>query len=285
MLSHLADFAQQQEPAGGRFRRPRVKMVEGRAFVYDAVSAAALLSEHRIWATPVGVRRARNKSPEQNFPCVLSQEQTALVLSRKLADVTYDPPSSSLSFSEESGVCRGVEDQESAEGARSSRREFPGTPAEKKSMAVFEDLLGKGLCPVSGSNYGADYVVYNGPPTERHSVAAVIVGRGTNDELSPAEVSGFARVQKAVGKRSIIATAPRGTGDSPSPLTGTGATVATATAAPRNVEAVPTDVVGRIAAAPRYQGGPPTPAAAAAAPTHDGVRYVTLQFHSVSYRT
>lgn len=45
---------------------------------------------------------------------------------------------------------------------RSSRWKFPDTPAEKKSMAVFEDLWGKGLCPVSGSNYGADYVVYNG---------------------------------------------------------------------------------------------------------------------------
>lgn len=29
-------------------------------------------------------------------------------------------------------------------------------------MAVFEDLWAKGLCVVSGSNYGADYVVYNG---------------------------------------------------------------------------------------------------------------------------
>lgn len=59
MPSHLADFAQQQqqqqEPTGS-FRRPRVKVVDGRAFVYDAASAATLLSEHRIWATPVGVR-------------------------------------------------------------------------------------------------------------------------------------------------------------------------------------------------------------------------------------
>ena len=34
-------------------------------------------------------------------------------------------------------------------------------------MAVFEDLWGKGLCPVSGSNYGADYVVYNGANNSR----------------------------------------------------------------------------------------------------------------------
>lgn len=39
---------------------------------------------------------------------------------------------------------------------------FPETPAEKKSMSVFEDLWAKGLCAVSGSNYGADYVVYDG---------------------------------------------------------------------------------------------------------------------------
>ena len=59
MPSHLADFApqqQQQGPTGSSFRRPRVKVVDGRAFVYDVASAAALLSEHRIWATPVGVR-------------------------------------------------------------------------------------------------------------------------------------------------------------------------------------------------------------------------------------
>ncbi|CAN0185961.1 unnamed protein product, partial [Hapterophycus canaliculatus] len=76
-------------------RRPRVHVVDGRAFVYDAASAAALLSEHRIWAAPVGVRRARNKSPEHNFPCVLSQEQAALVLGRGLADVTCRSSSSS----------------------------------------------------------------------------------------------------------------------------------------------------------------------------------------------
>ncbi|CAN0354419.1 unnamed protein product, partial [Hapterophycus canaliculatus] len=89
-----------------------------------------------------------------------------------------------------------------------SERRFPETPVEKKAMAVFEDLWSKGFCAVSGSNYGADYVVYDGPPTERHSVAAVLVSRGAYDELPPAEVSGFARVQQAVGKRAVIATAP-----------------------------------------------------------------------------
>ena len=127
---------------------------------------------------------------------------------------------------------------------------------------------------------------FPGPPTERHSIAAVILGRGANDELSPAELSGFARVQQAVGKRSVIATAPRATEDSPSLSTETGAAAAADTvaaiAAPCNVEAGPTEVVGRITTTPRYQGGPPTPAAA---PTNDGVRYVTLQFHSVSCRT
>lgn len=39
---------------------------------------------------------------------------------------------------------------------------FPETPTEKKSMAVFEDLWAQGLCAVCGSNYGADYVVYDG---------------------------------------------------------------------------------------------------------------------------
>lgn len=29
-------------------------------------------------------------------------------------------------------------------------------------MAVFEDLWAQGLCAVRGSNYGADYVVYDG---------------------------------------------------------------------------------------------------------------------------
>lgn len=31
-------------------------------------------------------------------------------------------------------------------------------------MAVFEDLWAKGLCVAGGSNYGADYVVYDGKP-------------------------------------------------------------------------------------------------------------------------
>ncbi len=36
--------------------RAQVHVAGGRAFVYDAASAATLLSDHRIWATPVGVR-------------------------------------------------------------------------------------------------------------------------------------------------------------------------------------------------------------------------------------
>lgn len=39
---------------------------------------------------------------------------------------------------------------------------YPDTPAEKKSMAVFEDLWARGFCVASGSSYGADYVVYDG---------------------------------------------------------------------------------------------------------------------------
>lgn len=31
-------------------------------------------------------------------------------------------------------------------------------------MAVFEDLWAKGLCVAGGSNYGTDYVVYDGKP-------------------------------------------------------------------------------------------------------------------------
>ncbi|CAM9486652.1 unnamed protein product, partial [Ectocarpus sp. 12 AP-2014] len=80
--------------ARGSGRRPRVHVVDGRVLVYDPASAATLLSEHRIWATPVGVRRARNKSPEHSFPCVLSPEQATLVLRRRLADVFYPRHSS-----------------------------------------------------------------------------------------------------------------------------------------------------------------------------------------------
>ncbi|CAM9178197.1 unnamed protein product [Ectocarpus fasciculatus] len=194
---------------------------------------------------------------------------------------------------------------------------FPETAVEKKSMAVFEDLWAKGLCAASGSNYAADFVVYNGPPTECHSVAAVMISRGASDELSPAEVSGFARVQQAVGKRAVIATAPLATNDT-SPVVVGGSTLASATAAAaavvasRDGERGPTGVEGRATAPRRHAVGkeatlgtvsatalkePPTPApaavdaaaaaeaaAAAAAAANDGVRYITLQFHSVSSR-
>ncbi|CAM9378224.1 unnamed protein product [Ectocarpus sp. 12 AP-2014] len=181
-------------------------------------------------------------------------------------------------------------------------------------MAVFEDLWAKGLCPASGSNYAADFVVYNGPPTERHSIAAVIVSRGANDELSPAEVSGFARVQQAVGKRAVIATAPLATNDSSPMVVGANTLVSAAAAAaaaaavvaPRGSERKPTGVEGRTSTPHRHEGGQetasgtvsgtaseelPTPApaaadatAAAAAAANEGVRYITLQFHSVSSR-
>ena len=39
---------------------------------------------------------------------------------------------------------------------------YPDTPAENKSMAVFEDLWARGFCVANGSSYGADYVVYDG---------------------------------------------------------------------------------------------------------------------------
>lgn len=163
---------------------------------------------------------------------------------------------------------------------------------------------GIGICSIcadlaDGCKRNDSLAVCSGPPTERHSVAAVIVGRGANDELSPAEVSGFARVQQAVGKRSVVATAPPAAGDSTCALAGArevaaaaaAATAATGTetalavthnalAAPRNVEAGPADVTGRSAVAPPQQGGPATPGA----PTTEGVRYITLQFHSVSHR-
>lgn len=96
-----------------------------------------------------------------------------------------------------------------------------------------------------------------GPPTERHSVAAVVVSRGSNDELFPAELSGFARVQQAVGKKAVIATAPSVT--------------ASATVASRDLSS--TAVVESENCAPRDSRR-----------SADGVRYVTLQFHSVSSR-
>lgn len=39
---------------------------------------------------------------------------------------------------------------------------FPDTLEEKRSMAVFEDLWAQGFCVAGGSNYGADFVVYDG---------------------------------------------------------------------------------------------------------------------------
>ncbi|CAM9756979.1 unnamed protein product [Ectocarpus sp. 12 AP-2014] len=196
---------------------------------------------------------------------------------------------------------------------------FPEIAVETKSMAVFEDLWAKGLCPASGSNYAADFVVYNGPPTERHSIAAVIVCRGANDELSPAEVSGFARVQQAVGKRAVIATAPLATNDTSPMVVGanklaSAAAAAAAVVTPRGSERKPTGVEDRTSTPRRHEGGQetasgtvsgtaseelPTPApaaadvaaataaataAAAAAAANEGVRYITLQFHSVSSR-
>lgn len=141
--------------------------------------------------------------------------------------------------------------------------------------------------------------VYPGPPTERHSVAAVILGRGSNDELSPAEVSGFTRVQQAVGKRAVIATAPLVTEDmaATAAVEVTAAEVAAAEAgagavlsASRDDEMRPT--VGQKTGAPGQRGKLKAaeeiraPAATAAEPAaNQDVRYVTLQFHSVSSRT
>lgn len=39
---------------------------------------------------------------------------------------------------------------------------YPETLQEARSMAVFEDLWERGVYVAGGSNYGADYVVYDG---------------------------------------------------------------------------------------------------------------------------
>ncbi|CAM9629228.1 unnamed protein product [Ascophyllum nodosum] len=271
-------------PGSTEDTRPRVYVIGGRAFMYDAASAASLLSEHRIWATPVGVRRAGSKSSEHNFPCVLTQEQTTLILRRNLADVRLGHPPGAdgespatapylpnLAFDDDGGTgaakaaaCGAAGSPSSAKSVTATRGgiewSFPRTLEEKKSMTVFEDLWAKGLCVAGGSNFGADYVVYDGPPTERHSAAAVLVSRGPHDELSPSEVSAFARVQQAVAKTAIIATAPASANLQPE---------ATATSA------CDSDLVAAAS----------EPSSGDRVVETDGVEYVTLRFHSVSSRT
>lgn len=85
-----------------------------------------------------------------------------------------------------------------------------------------------------------------GPPTERHSVAGVLVSRGA--DISPPEVSAFARVQQSVAKKAVLA--------SPS-------------------------LDARVSAkAPLGQDM----GASSRGGARQAVRYVTLQFHSVSSR-
>lgn len=99
-----------------------------------------------------------------------------------------------------------------------------------------------------------------GPPTETHSIAAVLVSRGPNGELSPAEISGFSRVQQAVAKRAVIASPPL-----PCP-TRDGISTAGSTSEGFKHE---------------HQGGK-SPSEEVRG---DNIRYVTLQFDSVSGRT
>lgn len=40
--------------------------------------------------------------------------------------------------------------------------QYPETPEQARSMAVFQDLWERGMYVAGGSNYGADYVVYDG---------------------------------------------------------------------------------------------------------------------------
>lgn len=97
-----------------------------------------------------------------------------------------------------------------------------------------------------------------GPPTKCHSAAAVLVSRGPNDELAPTEVSGFARVQQAAAKAAVIATASTAAGKG-------------------SIEK------GLIAAS--VSGKPSEPSLGDdVIEVVEGVRYITLRFHSVSSR-
>lgn len=103
-------------------------------------------------------------------------------------------------------------------------------------------------------------------PAHSHSVAAVLVSRGPNGELSPAEVSGFARVQQAVAKRAVIA--------SPPPRTATHHRVSKTkkNEDDRGEKQRDSDVS-------------PLSVGTGGGGDNSGVRYVTLQFDSVSGRT
>lgn len=150
----------------------------------------------------------------------------------------------------------------------------------------------------------------------------MIVSRGADDELSPAELSGFARVQQAVGKRAVIATVPlptegtttlqaeeeeeeeaavaaeggvtRGAGGASAVGGGsTGTVLRSGGSEPAGVDAgkeVPHRGQGETATSTITVTSSALPSAARAVAgagegSNEGVRYVTLQFHAVSSRT
>ena len=53
-------------------------------------------------------------------------------------------------------------------------------------MTVFEDLWAKGLCVAGGSNFGADYVVYDGEPCRLPQVRSFIKSRFVEKIALPA---------------------------------------------------------------------------------------------------
>ncbi|CAM9689240.1 unnamed protein product [Sphacelaria rigidula] len=250
-------------------------------FVTDEGSATCLLSEHRILAAPIGVRPARNRSEEHTLPYVLSPEQATLVLRRNLADVHLGLVNrgedgdhrpiygAHVRFGNEGETASrpGSVEQPDVRG-RTLHWQYPETPEQARSMAVFQDLWKRGVYVSGGSNYGADYVVYDDLPTHSHSVAAVLVGRGRNGELSPAEVSGFARVQQAVAKRAVIASPP------PPPATQY-----------RGSKVMPKRGEHDRGEKKWDSDVSPCNVGAGGGGENGGVRYVTLQFDSVSGRT
>ncbi|CAM9305216.1 unnamed protein product, partial [Discosporangium mesarthrocarpum] len=125
---------------------------------------------------------------------------------------------------------------------------YPRTPADRVSLRVFEDLWSRGLYVGGGSAYGAEFVAYADLPGVTHSRASVLVTRGDREGLAPAQLSGFARVQQAVSKHAIIAIGPENAGG---------------------------DFVEEGDAVVGEAGGKRA---------EEGVRYVSLSFHSVGGR-
>ena len=153
---------------------------EDKWIVFD-METWKILRRNRIVGSEIGTfQKHQSQSDHLVLPCLISGSSGRLAI--RLGIVSQSPPSSP---------------REETESVRRHHGDL-----------IFEDLWKFGLTVSSGSQFGAQWLGYQGDPVGLHACCAVIIEpeKSSKTNLRAKDLSGFARVCHTAGKNAIISS-------------------------------------------------------------------------------